>query len=79
MNGSSYNEEVHMSWNRTGVSEYSRSESIDRVWACGKNILVSYGQKGVDGVSKWRSGTREIGLGRMDGVKVALGNRGMMV
>ena len=28
------------------------------VWACGKNGLVSYGQKGVDGISKWRAGKR---------------------
>ena len=29
------------------------------VWACGKNGWVSYGQKGVDGLSKWRASTRE--------------------
>ena len=29
------------------------------VWACVKNGRVPYGQKGVDGVSKWRAGTRE--------------------
>ena len=42
------------------------------VWACGKNRLVPYGQKGVD----FRSRSR---LGWMDGVKAALGNRGMTV
>ena len=46
------------------------------VWACGKNGRVPYGQKGVDGGSKWRTGTRETAV---DGVKVALGNRGMTV
>ena len=35
--------------------------------------------KGVDGGSKWIAGTREMRLGWMDGVKVALGNRGMTV
>ena len=29
------------------------------VWACIKNGCVSYGQKGVDGGSKWRACTRE--------------------
>ena len=29
------------------------------VWACGKNGRVSYGQKGVDGGSKRRAGTRK--------------------
>ena len=34
----------------------SRAEqSIEMVWACGKNGLVPYGQKGVDGGSKWRA------------------------
>ena len=37
----------------------SRSESIEMVWACGKNGCVPYGQKGVDGGSKWRAGTRQ--------------------
>ena len=36
------------------------------VWACGKNGLVSYGQKGVDGGSKWRVDTRETEI-RLDG------------
>ena len=36
------------------------------VGACGK-----YGQKGVDGASKWRAGERHTEVGRMDGVKVA--------
>ena len=29
------------------------------VWACGKNGCIPYGQKGVDGGSKWRTGPRE--------------------
>ena len=45
------------------------------VWACGKNGLVSYVQKGVDG-GRVRGRPR---LGWMDGVKVALGNRGVTV
>ena len=55
------------------------------VWARGKNGRVSYGQKGVDGGSKWMaevSGGWVQGRQRlpwMDGVKVALGNRGMTV
>ena len=36
------------------------------VWACEKNGLVSFGQKGVDGGSKWRAGTRETEV-RLDG------------
>ena len=48
------------------------------VWACGKNGWLPYGQKGVDDRSQWGTGTRETEV-RMDGVKVALGNRGMMV
>ena len=28
------------------------------VWALGKNGLVEYGQKGVDGGNQWRAGTR---------------------
>ena len=28
------------------------------IWACGTDGLVSYGHKGVDDGSKWRSGTR---------------------
>ena len=36
------------------------------VWACGKNVLVPYGQKGVDGGSKYRAGTRETQV-RQDG------------
>ena len=28
------------------------------IWACGKNGRVSYGQKGVDGRSQWRTGMR---------------------
>ena len=48
------------------------------VWECGKNRLVPYGQKGVDGRSQWRTGARETEV-RLDGVKVAFGNRGMTV
>ena len=36
------------------------------VWACGKNGSVPYGQKGVDGGSKWSAGTRETEV-RLDG------------
>ena len=36
------------------------------VWACGKNGLVPYGQKGVDGRSQWGTGTRETEV-RLDG------------
>ena len=50
----------------SGVSELSRSESIEIVWACGKNGWVPYGQKDVDGVSKWRAGTRDTEV-RLDG------------
>ena len=42
--------------------------------------MLPYGQKGVDGRSQWGTGTRETEvIGWMDGVKVALGNRGMTV
>ena len=34
--------------------------------------------EGVDGRSQWRTGTRETEV-RQDGMKVALGNRGMTV
>ena len=44
----------------------TRSESIKMVWACGKNGSVPYGQKGVDGGSKWNAGTRETEVG-LDG------------
>ena len=53
-------------WNRKGISEYTRSESIQMVWACGKNGSVSSDQKGVDGGSKWRVGTIETDV-RLDG------------
>ena len=36
------------------------------VGACGKNVSVPYGQKGVDGQSQWRTGTRETEV-RLDG------------
>ena len=45
---------MEKSWNAKGVSELSRSESTEIVWACGKNGTVPYGQKGVDGGSKLR-------------------------
>ena len=48
------------------------------VWSRGKNGGVPYGQKGVDGRSQWVTGTRETEVW-LDGVKVALGNRGMTV
>ena len=48
------------------------------VWACGKKGRVPYGQKGVDGGSGGRIRGRPS-LIRMDGVKVALGNRVMTV
>ena len=38
-----------------------------------------YGQKGVDGGSKWGTDTRKTEVSWMDGVKVALGNKGMTV
>ena len=40
---------------------------------------ISYGQKSVDGGSKWRAGIGIPRLGWMDGVKVAMGNRGITV
>ena len=51
------NEEV---CKRAGIERelVSRSESIEMIWACGKNGRVSYGQKGVDGRSQWRTGMR---------------------
>ena len=36
------------------------------VYACGKNGRVPYGQKDVNGGSKWRAGTRETEV-RLDG------------
>ena len=61
------NEEVRR---RTGIerefSEWSRSENIGMVWACGNNGRVPYGQKGVDEGSKWRADTRETEV-RVDG------------
>ena len=71
------NEEVRR---RAGIeSEFGRSECIEMVWACGNNGWVPYGQKGVDGESKWRAGRGRRRLGWMEGVKVALGNTGMTV
>ena len=59
------NEEVRR---RAGIVRElaSRAESIEIVWACGKNGRVPYGQKSVDGGSKWRVGTRETEV-RPDG------------
>ena len=61
---------VYIIWeniiNRKGVSEQSRSESIEMVWAYGKNGCEPYGQKGVDGRRLWRTGTREAEAG-LDG------------
>ena len=37
------------------------------VWAYGKIGRVPYGQKGVDGISKWRAGTRYTEV-RLDGL-----------
>ena len=36
------------------------------VWACGKNGLVLFGQKGVDGQNQWKMGMRETEV-RLDG------------
>ena len=53
-------------------------QSIDMVWACGKNVYeYRMARRVFDGRSRWGAGTRETE--GMDGVKVALGNRGMMV
>ena len=49
------------------------------IWTCGKNGRVPYGQKGYDGRSQWGRVRGRPWLGWMDGVKVALGNREMMV
>ena len=49
------------------------------VWACGKNGWVPYGQKGVPGRSQWGRVRGRPRFGWMDGMKVALGNRGMTV
>ena len=49
---------------------------MEMVWACRKNGRVPYGQKGVDGESKWRTGTRETEV-RLDGrCEGGLGQRG---
>ena len=48
-------------------------------WSCGKNGCLLYGQKGVDGRSQWRTGTRETKV-RLDGwCEGGLSNRGMTV
>ena len=60
------NEKVHRKA-RTERELASRAhQSIEIVWACGKNGRLPYGQKGIDVRSKWRPR-----LGWMDGVKVA--------
>ena len=53
-----------------------RSEIIEMVWVCGKKGWVPYGQK-VEVSGGWVRG--RLRLDWMDGVKVALGNRGMKV
>ena len=50
-------------------------QSIEMVWACGKNGWLRYGYKGVDCRSKSRAGRPRLGW--MGGMEVALGNRGM--
>ena len=57
----------------------SRSDSIEMVWACGKNGRVPYSKKGLDGGSKWWWVQGRLRLRWMDVVRVALGNRGMTV
>ena len=48
------------------------------VWACGKNGSVPYGMKGVNGRHESWARYRPR-LGSMDGVKVTLDNKGMIV
>ena len=43
-----------------------RIRDVEMVWACGKNGWAPYGQKGVDGGSKWKAGTRETEV-RLEG------------
>ena len=47
-------------------SKWSKSESIEMVWACGKNIRVRYGQKGADSQNQCRACMRETEV-RLDG------------
>ena len=42
------------------------------VWACGKNGVLPYGQKGVDGALSRGRVLGRLRLGWTDGVKVAL-------
>ena len=66
------NEEVRRS---AGLERELASKADQRVlrW------FLPYGQKGGDGRSQWGTGTRETEVRLTDGVKVALGNRGMTV
>ena len=41
--------------------------------------MITYGMKGVDGRSQWGRVRGRLRLGWMDGVKVALGKRGITV
>ena len=60
------NEEVHM---RAGIESELASRADQRVFrwfGYVERMGVPYGQKGVDGGSKWRAGTRET-KDRLDG------------
>ena len=73
------NEEVHKRARiEKGVNEQSRSERIEMVWACGKNEYRMARSVLMAEVSGDRVRGRPR-LGWMDGVKVALGKRGMTV
>ena len=62
-----------------GVSEQSRSESIEMVWACGKNGEYRIARRVLMAeVTRGRVRGRPR-LGWMDSLKVALDNRGMTV
>ena len=53
---------------RAGIEiEQSGSESIEMVWACGKNGRATNDEKSVDGGSKWRTGTRLDWTGQGEG------------
>ena len=62
-----------------GSWRVKRIINIDTVWSLGENVRVPYGQKGVDGESKGVQVRGRPRLGWMDGVKMALGSRGMTV
>ena len=75
------NEEVHR---RAGIENELASRADQRILRWLGHVermdeYPPYGQKGIDGRSQWGTGPRETELGWMDGVKVALGNRGMTV